>query len=35
VDDLVIDIQQRIVVLSVELKEIAEALEKLNNQKVA
>jgi type I restriction-modification system DNA methylase subunit len=32
---LIIDIQQRIVALSVELEEIAEELEKINNQKVA
>jgi type I restriction-modification system DNA methylase subunit len=35
VDGLIIEIQQRIVALSVELEEIAEELEKINNQKVA
>lgn len=34
-NSLIIDIQQRIVALSFELEEIAEALEKINNQKVA
>ena len=32
---LIIDIQQRIISLSVELEEIAEELEKINNQRVA
>ncbi|WP_203249764.1 N-6 DNA methylase [Cysteiniphilum marinum] len=35
VKGLIFDIQQRIVALSVELEEIAEELEKINNQKVA
>ena len=34
-DGLIIDIQQRIIALSIELEEISKVLEKINNQKVA